>query len=53
MIRTNLTPNPVGQQPPPTRAAASPVWMALRDARRPLLLTAATVCIALDERGRR
>ena len=34
MIRTNLTPLPVGQQAPPTRAAAAPVWRALRDARK-------------------
>jgi hypothetical protein len=35
MITANLTPAPVGQQVPPTRAAASPMWMALRDARVP------------------
>ena len=50
MITANLTPAPVGQQGPPTRAAASPVRMALRDARGSLPLTTGTACSELDER---
>jgi hypothetical protein len=52
MIAANLTPAPVGQQGPPTRAAASPAWMALRDARGSLPLTTGTDCTELDERHR-
>ena len=53
MIQETLTPAPVGQQVPPTRAAASAVWMALRDARGALLLTTGTACTELDERPKR
>ncbi len=53
MIRANLTPAPVGQQAPPTRAAASPVGMALRVARGSLLSTTGTAGAELDERRRR
>jgi hypothetical protein len=53
MIRANLTPDPVGQQAPPTRAAASPVWMALRDTRGSLLLTTGTASSVLDGRAGR
>ena len=52
MIRANLTPTPVGQQAPPTRAAASDSWRSLRGARGPLLLTTGTACAVLDERGK-
>ncbi len=48
-----LTPDPVGQQVPPTRAAASPRCRALRDARGSLLLTTGTACPELDERIKR
>lgn len=49
MIATNLTPDPVGPQAPPTRAATSPVWMALRDTRGALLWTTGTASTVLDE----
>ncbi len=49
----SLTPAPVGQQAPPTRAAASAVGEPLRDARGSLLLTTGTACSVLDERARR
>ena len=47
------TPAPVGQQVPPTRAAASAVGEPLRDARGSLLLTTGTACTVLDESKRR
>ncbi|MFQ5411995.1 MAG: hypothetical protein ACE5EC_06845 [Phycisphaerae bacterium] len=53
MIRANLTLAPVGQQGPPTRAAASALWMALRVARGSLLLATRTTCAELDERAKR
>ena len=53
MTRANLPPAPVGQQAPPTRAAVSPVGMALRVARGALLATTGTAGAELDERGRR
>jgi len=49
MTGENLTPDPVGQQGPPTRAAASALWMALRVARGSLLLTTGTACAELDQ----
>jgi hypothetical protein len=52
-VAPHLTPAPVGQQAPPTRAAASLVWMALRDARGSLLLTTGTAGVELDERVER
>jgi hypothetical protein len=45
----NIPPAPVGQQGPPTRAAASDSWRSLRSARGPLLLTTGTGSVALDE----
>jgi len=47
----NYTPAPVGQQEPPTRAAASALWMALRVARGSLLLATGTACVELDQRA--
>ena len=44
------TPAPVGQQVPPTRAAASAIGEPLRGARGALLLTTGTACSVLDER---
>jgi hypothetical protein len=44
----NLTPAPVGQQGPPTRAAALDSWRSLRVARGTLPLTTGTACAALD-----
>ena len=43
---------PVGQQGPPTRAAA-PAMRALRDARGSLLLTTGTAPITLDAKPKR
>ncbi len=50
MIRTNLTPAPVGPQGPPTRAAAIDSCRSLRAARGSLLGTTGTACTVLDER---
>lgn len=47
-----LTPAPVGQQGPPTRAAPL-VWRQLRDARGSLLLTTGTASTVLDQRFKR
>ena len=41
-------PAPVGQQAPPTRAAALDSWRSLRVARGSLLLTTGTASVALD-----
>ena len=43
-----IPPAPVGQQAPPTRAAASDSWRSLRVARGSLLLTTGTASVALD-----
>ena len=45
--RTRIPAAPVGQQGPPTRAAA-PAMRALRDARGSLLLTTGMATITLD-----
>ena len=49
MIQTNLTPDPVGPQGPPARAATSDSRWSLRAARGPLLWTTGTACAVLDE----
>ena len=38
-LTVGCPPDPVGQQGPPARVAASDSWRSLRDARGPLLLT--------------
>jgi hypothetical protein len=48
----SISPAPVSQQAPPTRAATSDTWRSLRGARGSLLLTTGTGCrrsITLDE----
>ena len=46
-----IPPAPVGQQVPPTRAAASDSWWLLRVARGSLPLTTGTGSVVLDEKG--
>jgi hypothetical protein len=41
-LTVGCPPDPVGQQGPPARVAASDPWRSLRDARGPLLLTTGT-----------
>ena len=43
-----VPPAPVGQQAPPTRAAAFDLWQSLRSAHGTLLLTTGTACHDLD-----
>ena len=45
-LKVVCSPAPVGQQGPPTRAAAFDSWRSLRDARGPLLLATGTGCLA-------
>jgi hypothetical protein len=42
VVVPSIPPAPVGQQGPPTRAAASDTWRSLRGARGSLLLTTGT-----------
>ena len=46
-------PAPMGQQIPPTHAAASDLWWSLRVARGSLPLTTGTGSLALDHNGER
>ena len=46
-----IPPAPVGQQGPPTRAAALDSWRSLRVARGSLPLTTGTGSVVLDEKG--
>ena len=50
-VALRITPAPVGQQAPPTRAAASDSWRSLRVARGSLLLTTGTGSTVLDVRA--